>query len=502
MTSVSRGRGPEVPRSTRNILWRQSIGMCALCKTELATGTGYHAPGPNVAHVVPLGALGPRAESSAPADVVNALANLVLLCPNCHDKVDRNPEHFTKEVLLDLKARHESWAASLRKAGSSWNARFLSVDYVNLPRMLDLPGGESIWDVARELGLDDAKSFTENGARSGAFVRRVRPIFETVDARAVPLDAATVEKVVAGSMVSFEADVRAVARGGALPQAFQFVVGGRQVVVRFDPRWLTTSTAQVEIDTATEEDVRYSGLGIVVGAAEQGLRLSALVFGKPMTDEVALFRAVTSSRTPARDRDEVTLSDYRFRPPKWLADREGVSTPVAHKGDDVLTVALRFDEDAVLPDQIERVTFRALVKTTRTFGRDLIIAVGSELPSVLENAGIPRGRADRYPKMNVAAMAISGFLRADIPALHQVMSGFEPYLELIEVDDELRGDQLLYRECLPSWYRITGDTLFLRRGLSERAEEQPPGWDDLGVFAAVEWDEAYAQEQAARFDPR
>lgn len=60
-----------------------------------------------MAHVIPHGEAGPRCEDR-PADDFNpdAFENLILLCPTCHTKIDKDPEAYPRNILLDWKANH------------------------------------------------------------------------------------------------------------------------------------------------------------------------------------------------------------------------------------------------------------------------------------------------------------------------------------------------------------------------------------------------------------
>ncbi|WP_232241001.1 HNH endonuclease signature motif containing protein [Kutzneria sp. 744] len=483
--------------------------MCAICKAELSTGIGYRAPGPNVAHIVALGQFGPRSDNSLSEGDKNALANLILLCPNCHDKVDKSPDHFTRTTLSAYKVSHENWASTLRAAGQAWNARFQTVDFVNLPRILALPGGEAIWEVAKDVGIDDERSFFENGARSGLFVARVQPIFETLNTRAIPLNAETVETMVPGCLVSFEANMRSSSSPGsagfspskagrATYPSLRFALDRKLVSIRFDPRWLTTNTAFADLSMAEEEDTVYTGIGTVVGVTDGSIRLSALVFGKPMTDEVTLFDNLLLESHSKNVPRSARVDDFAFRPPKWLADSTstGIISFNEVPEDQKTTVALRFNEDAVLPDQIERMSFPTLLRTTREINRNLSVSIGSELLFTLNQAGIRRGRADRYPSMNVAALVVSDFPVADIPILHAAMRIHAPiYLELVEVDPTLPSDQILYLRNMTPRYRIAGSRLFLISPSHHRDDEWIEEWRATKIFNSVDWDEPSNQEE-------
>lgn len=60
-----------------------------------------------MAHVIPHGYTGPRHEDR-PFDDFDAdtFENLILLCPTCHTKIDKNPEAYPRHLLLDWKERH------------------------------------------------------------------------------------------------------------------------------------------------------------------------------------------------------------------------------------------------------------------------------------------------------------------------------------------------------------------------------------------------------------
>ncbi len=49
----------------------------------------------------------PRYDSDYPKNKVNSLENLILLCSDCHTKIDKNPEKYSVEMLLEMKKEHE-----------------------------------------------------------------------------------------------------------------------------------------------------------------------------------------------------------------------------------------------------------------------------------------------------------------------------------------------------------------------------------------------------------
>lgn len=99
-----------ISAATRLRLFAAASGHCqrpecldALFPAEL--GGDKHIA--EMAHVIPHGDAGPRYEDR-PADNFDAdsFENLLLLCPTCHTKVDKDPEAYPRHLLLDWKQNH------------------------------------------------------------------------------------------------------------------------------------------------------------------------------------------------------------------------------------------------------------------------------------------------------------------------------------------------------------------------------------------------------------
>jgi hypothetical protein len=222
----------------------------------------------------------------------------MLMCPDCHDKIDNNPGHYTVDRLRELKAQHEVRAASMRQAGQPWRQRYLTVDFVNLPRILALPGGEAIWEAAKSLDIDDTTPLRMAGYRSGLLVGRITPILQNLDAHAIPLNKDTAPLIQSGAFVSFNARMRAknIPASRQLPTAHSspkigmlvYESNGISISIRFDLRWLTTDTTFSDLLTARSNGIIYAGIGVAVNTMPNSFQISAMVFGKPMTPEVAV----------------------------------------------------------------------------------------------------------------------------------------------------------------------------------------------------------------------
>lgn len=101
------------------LLWGLAAARCAKpeCRKPLikeATPTDPHAVVGKIAHIHDLSpSLGsPRSDFSLSVDELNAYENLILLCGDHHDEVDKQKSTFPRETLLKWKREHEVWVFS------------------------------------------------------------------------------------------------------------------------------------------------------------------------------------------------------------------------------------------------------------------------------------------------------------------------------------------------------------------------------------------------------
>lgn len=123
---------------TLKLLWGRAGGRCVMpeCRVELfAEATAYDpiVVIGEIAHVAAAADGGPRAASGLATADRNAYENLILLCQNCHGRVDGQPGFYTVARLNDIKQAHEAWVrASLPERGRSrtgWTALALRGDH-------------------------------------------------------------------------------------------------------------------------------------------------------------------------------------------------------------------------------------------------------------------------------------------------------------------------------------------------------------------------------------
>ncbi len=109
--SLYKPRGRQVPAKTRLFLFTQAGGRCEfdgcnryLLEHPLTRTVGVFA---QMAHIFAFSDRGPRAVPSGSTAEKHALANLILLCPECHKLVDDDPETYSASVLRKHKKAHE-----------------------------------------------------------------------------------------------------------------------------------------------------------------------------------------------------------------------------------------------------------------------------------------------------------------------------------------------------------------------------------------------------------
>lgn len=170
------------------LLWGRAAGRCAMpeCRVELFADATDHDPivviG-EIAHVAAAGKAGPRAVPAMTVDQRNCYDNLILLCQNCHARIDGQPGFNTIEKVKDIKQAHEAWVrASLPERGRSstgWIPLALqggypldlatadaavSPDFLSeKPRLLQVPVDSDDWQAVDAEIATEVRSLLANG---------------------------------------------------------------------------------------------------------------------------------------------------------------------------------------------------------------------------------------------------------------------------------------------------------------------------------------------------
>lgn len=163
-----------IPNATKLRLFSAASGHCqkpdcldVLFPAEL--GGDKHIA--EIAHVIPHGDTGPR-HKDRPDDNfdVDAFDNLILLCPTCHTKVDKDPEAYPRNILLDWKTNHLA-----RLALSQGITAYDNREQARAAIAVILAENRAIWEqFAPEQGSEFAYD-PESGA-AAAWDQRVRSV--------------------------------------------------------------------------------------------------------------------------------------------------------------------------------------------------------------------------------------------------------------------------------------------------------------------------------------
>lgn len=112
----------DIGYTTKRILDIQSLNQCAFpgCTNPLVEpGTGQSNPAvvSDICHIYASSPNGPRGQGGLTEEELKSIDNLILLCPNHHRMVDRQPETYTAELLKQWKEEHEAKVKSRHPDG-------------------------------------------------------------------------------------------------------------------------------------------------------------------------------------------------------------------------------------------------------------------------------------------------------------------------------------------------------------------------------------------------
>ena len=125
---------------TRKILWARSGNRCAICQHELVlekTPVDAQAIVGDECHIRAQNVAGPRGDKTIEEDDVDSYDNLILLCKTHHQMIDSQPNTYTIEKILQIKATHETWVReTLAKSSVAKDSEPPTMDGVTLlPRV-------------------------------------------------------------------------------------------------------------------------------------------------------------------------------------------------------------------------------------------------------------------------------------------------------------------------------------------------------------------------------
>lgn len=100
-----------IPLSDIKSLWGKSGNSCAFCRAPLVendSNNSVYLVG-EMAHIEGENLGSARFNCNMNESERNSYGNLILLCPRCHTRIDKNPADFTVADLKKKKEDHEKW---------------------------------------------------------------------------------------------------------------------------------------------------------------------------------------------------------------------------------------------------------------------------------------------------------------------------------------------------------------------------------------------------------
>lgn len=97
---------------TIKMLFGFAGARCSMCRTKLkldATEKDRAAQIGEIAHIVGSSDDGPRGDGNFTEEKLDNYENLILLCPTCHKKIDKQPNSYSSSDLHEIKINHEKW---------------------------------------------------------------------------------------------------------------------------------------------------------------------------------------------------------------------------------------------------------------------------------------------------------------------------------------------------------------------------------------------------------
>ena len=102
------GQRINLPVNTkRKLSWFYTDGNCCLCSKKI----GYFEHDGFIgefAHIIDLQQATLRYDSNKKIDELNSVNNIMVLCPNCHTRIDKESEKYSTSYLMQQKQKYEN----------------------------------------------------------------------------------------------------------------------------------------------------------------------------------------------------------------------------------------------------------------------------------------------------------------------------------------------------------------------------------------------------------
>jgi len=258
----------KLPEADRRHIIARSGGRCNKCRIQLFLENefGEKARLGDDAHIVAASEDGPRGHSELDAQGRATSQNVMLLCKNCHAKIDQQPKRFPVATLLVMRNDHYCWVEDCLGGIVNDRPPFHYLSYINIPRADMYAAVNSISLPQPDLGT--ATSIRDLGIASGRLMAGYVNVLNHDDLYANELrdDTALVDLKVGEYWYSPEATFRSKKVShtytNSVPKAWkkhECVIyrkfDGWRLVCMIDPRWMTTSTASVVLSSGVLQTI-------------------------------------------------------------------------------------------------------------------------------------------------------------------------------------------------------------------------------------------------------
>ncbi|XQA79986.1 HNH endonuclease [Xanthomonas sacchari] len=239
----------------RRFIIGRSAGCCNKCRKPSFRENEFSEKARlcDDAHIFAYSEDGPRGkDSGAPADR-NTLANIILLCKNCHSEVDQQPLKYTCAALTAMRDEHYAWVEQCLGNSQVQKPKFSYILYLNMPRV-------DMFAVLNSIPLPSANfesvsCFRDLGIGAGRLMASYTHILNAEDVYAHQIEEAyDLAALEMGQYCFFEVmNFRTVRIDGSIDLQVAWASDKSVAYRRFedwklvflvDPIWITTSTAE------------------------------------------------------------------------------------------------------------------------------------------------------------------------------------------------------------------------------------------------------------------
>lgn len=254
--------------ATRRFIIAKSAGKCNICKLDLFNENCFseRARLGDDAHIIAASNIGPRGNPARKREDLNQKDNLILLCKNCHAKVDQQVKEYPEEKLLQYRSEHYAWVDRCLGSELSNRPKFHYLSYINVPRADMYAAANFIPLPSFDFG--NAQTFRDLGFDAGRIMAAYTQVLNQEELYANELDRSTKigELEVGSYWFSPPANFRSkkisnepnpIHAWEKQESIIYRKFGDWKLLCLIDPKWITTSTSYSTMSSGT---MKFTGI--------------------------------------------------------------------------------------------------------------------------------------------------------------------------------------------------------------------------------------------------